>query len=167
VEPLGAVGLPLLYDAVFPLELPLIEPALVPGSGARLAMTLILIRVRAAPSGNYHGTKGVEAPRILWSAVAAAAVAAAVDALYVAIIASEGEGELGTPIVVLVAGLLGAAAVTLAVASRPVRLRRPLLVGAALVLAILTVLGIASIGVLVLPAAVLAWVAAARVLRRR
>jgi hypothetical protein len=109
----------------------------------------------------------VEAPRILWSAVAAAAVAVAVDALYVAIIASEGEGELGTPIVVLVAGLLGAAAVTLAVASRPVRLRGPLLVAAALVLAILTVLGIASIGVLVLPGAVLAWVAAARVLRRR
>lgn len=109
----------------------------------------------------------MEAPRILWSAVGAAAVAAAVDALYLALVASEGEGELGTPVVLLVAGLLGAAAGTLAVASRPVRHRGPLLVGAALVLATLTVLGIASIGVLLLPAAVLASVASARVLWRR
>ena len=106
-------------------------------------------------------------PRVLWSAVAGAVLAAAVAAIYLGIIAAEGEGELGSGRVLLVAGAFAAAALALGIAAWPVRFRLPLLVGAALLLMALTVLGAASIGVVLLPAAVLAWVAAARVARRR
>lgn len=109
----------------------------------------------------------MERPRILWSAVAAAVVAVAVDAVYLTIIASEGEGELGSALVLGIAASLGLAAAALAVAARPVPFRQPLLAGAALVLAVFTVLGAASIGLFLLPAAVLASFAAVRAPRLR
>lgn len=106
----------------------------------------------------------VERSRI-WSAVAAAVLAASVDAVYLTIIASE--GELESVLVLAFASSLALAALALAVASRPVAFRLPLLVGAAVVLVIFTVLGAASLGLFLLPAAVLAVVAAARAPRLR
>jgi hypothetical protein len=126
-------------------------------------MALSLIHVRAAPRANYDGRKSVEAPRILWSAVTAAAFATAVAAFYLAIIASEGEGQLGSDRVFLVAASIGAAAVALVIAARPVPGRRVLLFAATLILVVWTVLGALSIGILLLPATVLAAVAATAV----
>jgi hypothetical protein len=104
----------------------------------------------------------VQRPRVIWSALLAAVLAAAVDGIYLAIIASEGEGQLTSLAVLVIAAALGAAALALGVAARPAPFRFPLLVGSAAVLAVLTVLGAASIGVLLLPAAVLAWIAVVR-----
>jgi hypothetical protein len=101
-------------------------------------------------------------PRVVWSAVAAAVLASSVDALYLALIASQGDGELDSGRVLLVASSLGAAALVLALAARPVAGRKLLLIAATAVLVVWTILGAASIGVLLLPATVLAGVAAAR-----
>jgi hypothetical protein len=109
----------------------------------------------------------LEQPRILWSAVIAALIAAAGDAVYVAIIISEGEGELREALVLGITGLLAVTALALAVAAWPVRFRVSLLVASATALAVLTVLGAASIGVFFLPAAILAGIAAAQAARAR
>lgn len=107
----------------------------------------------------------MEEPRILWSAAVAALIAVAGDAVYVAIIMSEGEGELREAVVLGIACLLAVTALALAVAAWPVRFRVPLLVASAVVLAVMTVLGAASIGVFFLPAAILAGIAAVRAAR--
>jgi hypothetical protein len=73
---------------------------------------------------------------ILWTAVAGAIAAAAVDAIYLALIASEGEGQLASDRVLLVAGSIGAAAAALVIGARPVPGRKVLLLAATLVLVV-------------------------------
>lgn len=96
-----------------------------------------------------------------WQALAAAGIALAVDALYLAIIQSEGEGELTSGRVLFVAACVGGAALALisAVFLAP-RARAIVLTAAAAMLGVWAVLGSFSIGLLLVPAAVLAAVAA-------
>lgn len=101
------------------------------------------------------------APPGWWQALIAAGIALAVDALYLAIIQSEGEGELTSGRVLFVAACVGGAA--LALASAPFlapRARAILLTAAASLLGVWAVLGSFSIGLLLVPAAILAALAA-------
>jgi len=99
-----------------------------------------------------------------WHALTAAAIALAVDALYLVIIQNEGEGELTSGRVVFVAGCVAAAALALVWgAARGGRARGILFTAAAAMLVVWTLLGAFSIGVLLAPAAVFAVLAAAGV----
>ena len=96
-----------------------------------------------------------------WQALIAAGIALAVDALYLAIIQSEGEGELTSGRVLFVAACVGGAALALisALFLAP-RVRAILLTAAAAMLGVWAVLGSFSIGLLLVPAAILAALAA-------
>jgi len=96
-----------------------------------------------------------------WQAPAAAGIALAVDALYLAIIRGEGEGELASGRVLFVAGCVAGAALALFWAPfLPAKTRSILLTGAAAMLGLWALLGSLSIGLLLAPAAVLAAFAA-------
>jgi hypothetical protein len=99
-----------------------------------------------------------------WQAICAAGIALAVDALYLAIIHSEGEGELTSGRVLFVAGCIAGAALALicALFFAP-RARAILFTGAAAMLCVWAVLGSFSIGLLLVPAALLAGFAAGHV----
>ena len=99
-----------------------------------------------------------------WQALAAAGIALAVDGLYLAIIQSEGEGELTSGRVLFVAACVGGAALALisALFLAP-QARAIVLTAAAAMLGVWAVLGSFSIGLLLVPAAVLAAFAAGRV----
>lgn len=101
---------------------------------------------------------------LLWPAAIAAALTLAVDGVYLAVIASEGEGQLTSSRVVFVAASLAATAGALlaALATERALVRAALLCLAAATLLTWTVLGALSIGILVLPAAVAAAAAAVR-----
>ena len=103
------------------------------------------------------------APPGWWQALSAAGIALAVDALYIAIIQSEGEGELTSSRVLFVAACLGGAGLALISAQfvGP-KARAILLTGAAAMLGAWTVLTF-SIGLLLVPAAILAGYAARQV----
>ncbi|HKO74108.1 MAG TPA: hypothetical protein VJU01_02225 [Gaiellaceae bacterium] len=103
------------------------------------------------------------APPGWWQALSAAGIALAVDALYIAIIRSEGEGELTSRRVLFVAACLGGAGLALISAQfvGP-KARAILLSGAAAMLGAWTVLTF-SIGLLLVPAAILAGYAAGQV----
>ena len=96
-----------------------------------------------------------------WQALTAAGIALAVDALYLAIIQSEGEGELTSGRVLFVAACVGGAALALvsALFLAP-RARAILFTAAAAMLGVWAVLGSFSIGLLLVPAALLAAFAA-------
>jgi hypothetical protein len=98
-----------------------------------------------------------------WQALCAAGIAIAVDALYIAIIQNEGEGELTSGRVLFVAACVGGAAVALVCGLflQP-RARAIALTGATAMLGVWAVLGSFSIGLLLVPAAALAAVAAGR-----
>lgn len=104
------------------------------------------------------------APPGWWQALSAAGIALAVDALYLAIIQSEGEGELTSGRVLFVAACVGGAALALISAQffAP-RGRAVLLTAAAAMLGVWAVLGSFSIGLLLVPAAILAGFAAGHV----
>ena len=104
------------------------------------------------------------APPGWWQALSAAGIALAVDALYIAIIRSEGEGELTSRRVLFVAACLGGAGLALISAQfvGP-KARAILLSGAAAMLGAWTVLTF-SIGLLLVPAAILAGYAAGQVI---
>ena len=99
-----------------------------------------------------------------WQALCAAGIALAVDALYLAIIQSEGEGELTSSRVLFVAACVGGAAVALIAALfLTPRAKAIVLTAAAAMLAVWAVLGSFSIGLLLVPAAILAGFAAGHV----
>jgi hypothetical protein len=101
------------------------------------------------------------APPGWWQALSAAGIALAVDALYIAIIQSEGEGELTSGRVLFVAACVGGAAIALVSAQfLAPRARAIVLAGAAAMLAVWAVLGSFSIGLLLVPAAIFAGLAA-------
>jgi hypothetical protein len=103
------------------------------------------------------------APPGWWQALSAAGIALAVDVLYIAIIQSEGEGELTSGRVLFVAACLGGAGLALISAQFVGPKARAILVaGAAAMLAAWTVLTF-SIGLLLVPAAILAGYAAGQV----
>ena len=104
---------------------------------------------------------GQLAPPGWWQALTAAGIALAVDALYLAIIQSEGEGELTSGRVLFVAACVGGAALALvsALFLAP-RARAILFTAAAAMLGVWAVLGSFSIGLLLVPAALLAAFAA-------
>ncbi len=96
-----------------------------------------------------------------WQALSAAGIALAVDALYIAIIQSEGEGELSSGRVLFVAACVAGAAIALVSAQfLAPRARAIVLTGAAAMLAVWAVLGSFSIGLLLVPAAIFAGLAA-------
>lgn len=96
-----------------------------------------------------------------WQALSAAGIAFAVDALYIAIIQSEGEGELSSGRVLFVAACVAGAAIALISAQfLAPRARAIVLTGAAAMLAVWAVLGSFSIGLLLVPAAIFAGLAA-------
>lgn len=101
------------------------------------------------------------APAGWWQALSAAGIAVAVDAFYLAIIQGEGEGELTSARVLFVAACVGGAALALvsALFLAP-RARAILLTAAAAMLGVWAVLGSFSIGLLLVPAAILAAFAA-------
>jgi hypothetical protein len=104
------------------------------------------------------------APPGWWQALSAAGIALTVDALYLAIIQSEGEGELTSGRVLFVAACVGGAALALISAQfLAPRGRAVLLTAAAAMLGAWAVLGSFSIGLLLVPAAVLAGFAAGHV----
>ena len=96
-----------------------------------------------------------------WQALCAAGIALAVDALYLSIIQGEGEGELTSGRVLFVAACVAGAALALvsALFLAP-RARGILLTAAAAMLGVWAVLGSFSIGLLLVPAAILAAFAA-------
>jgi hypothetical protein len=99
-----------------------------------------------------------------WQALIAAAIAVAVDALYLVIIWSEGEGELASARVLFVAACLAAAAIALVLGLRAgLRARAILFSAAAGMLVVFTFLGAFSIGLLLAPAAVFAVLASSQV----
>ena len=101
------------------------------------------------------------APPGWWQALSAAGIALAVDALYIAIIQSEGEGELSSGRVLFVAACVAGAAIALISAQfLAPRARAIVLTGAAAMLAVWAVLGSFSIGLLLVPAAIFAGLAA-------
>lgn len=96
-----------------------------------------------------------------WQALSAAGIALAVDALYIAIIQSEGEGELTSGRVLFVAACVAGAAIALVSAQfLAPRARAIVLTGAAAMLAVWAALGSFSIGLLLVPAAIFAGLAA-------
>jgi len=101
------------------------------------------------------------APAGWWQALSAAGIALAVDALYLGIIQSEGEGELTSGRVLFVAACVGGAAMALisALFLSP-RARAILFTAATAMLGVWAILGSFSIGLLLVPAAVLAAIAA-------
>ena len=101
------------------------------------------------------------APAGWWQALGAAGIALSVDALYLAIIQSEGEGELTSGRVLFVAACVGGAALALisALFLSP-RARAILFTGATAMLGVWALLGSFSIGLLLVPAAILAAFAA-------
>jgi hypothetical protein len=88
----------------------------------------------------------------------AAALALAVDGLYIAILLSEGEGDLAEPVSIGFATAIGLAAVALVIPWR----RAWLSAGAGVVLAACAVVSGFSIGVLLVPSVVLALIASSR-----
>jgi hypothetical protein len=98
-----------------------------------------------------------------WQALSAAGIALAVDALYLVIIQSEGEGELTSGRVLFVAACIGGAALVLVSSFflQP-KARAIALTGATAMLGVWAILGSFSIGLLLVPAAALAAVAAGR-----
>jgi hypothetical protein len=97
-----------------------------------------------------------------WQALSAAGIALAVDALYLVIIQSEGEGELTSSRVLFVAACLGGAAIALVSAQfLGPKARAILLTGAAAMLGLWTLLTF-SIGLLLVPATIFAGIAASR-----
>lgn len=92
------------------------------------------------------------------AAVAAAVFALAVDALYVGILLSEGEGDLAEPVSIVFATAIGLAALALLVPWR----RAWLSAGAAAVLAACAVVSGFTIGLLLVPSVVLALIASRR-----
>jgi hypothetical protein len=99
-----------------------------------------------------------------WQALIAAAIAIVVDALYLAIIWSEGEGELTSARVLFVAACLAGAALALVWGLRVgLRARAILFAAAAGMLVVFTLLGAFSIGLLLAPAAVFAVLASSQV----
>lgn len=96
-----------------------------------------------------------------WQALVAAAIALAVDALYLLILWGEGEGEITSARGVFVASCVAGAAVLLVggVAQHG-RTRAILFAAAAAILVAWTLLGVFSIGILLAPGAVLAVLAA-------
>jgi hypothetical protein len=105
--------------------------------------------------------------RILWSAAAAALLAVAWVALYLAVLATEGEGDIRTAAALVLAGLLVVSAAALGIAAIREPFRLPVLVAAAAILTVLALLSAASLGLFLLPAAVLAWIAVSRSARTR
>ena len=104
------------------------------------------------------------APPGWWQALGAAGIALTVDALYLAIIQSEGEGELTSGRVLFVAACVGGAALALISGQfLAPRGRAVFLTAAAAMLGVWAVLGSFSIGLLLVPAAVLAGFAAGHV----
>lgn len=108
----------------------------------------------------------LELARVSWQPLTAAANALAVEALYAAILSSEGEGELTQGRTMLVSACLIGAAVGLCggLVAGP-KARAALYSAAAAFLAAWAVLGSFSIGLLLVPAAVLAWISASEALR--
>jgi hypothetical protein len=104
------------------------------------------------------------APPGWWQALSAAGIALAVDGLYLAIIQNEGEGELTSGRVLFAAACVGGAALALVCALflRP-KAQAILLTAAAAMLGVWAVLGSFSIGLLLVPPAVLAGYAAGKV----
>jgi hypothetical protein len=102
--------------------------------------------------------------RFLPSAAVAALGALLADGAYLLLIASEEQGQLGSARVLFVAGSIGGAALVLAWAAwaRPSLLGAGLLGAAAGTLFVWMMLGAMSIGILLVPATVLAVVAASR-----
>jgi hypothetical protein len=101
-----------------------------------------------------------------WQALVAAAIAIAIDVLYVVIIWHEGEGELTSGRFLFVAGSFAVAAVALVAGTFVEPGRRALLFAAgAAILVVWTVLAALSIGFLIAPAAVLAVLATLEVLK--
>ena len=99
-----------------------------------------------------------------WYALCAAAIALAVDALYLVIIWQEGEGELSSGRVLFVAACVaGAAAALVWGVTLGGRARAILFAAAAAMLVVWTFLGAFSIGILLAPGAVFAVLAATRV----
>ena len=104
------------------------------------------------------------APPGWWQALSAAGIALTVDALYLAIIQSEGEGELTSGRVLFVAACVGGAALALISGQfLAPRGRAVFRTAAAAMLGVWAVLGSFSIGLLLVPAAVLAGFAAGHV----
>ena len=104
------------------------------------------------------------APPGWWQALSAAGIALAVDALYLAIIQGEGEGELTSGRVLFVAACVAGAALALISAQfLAPKARAILLTGAAAMLGVWAVLGSLSIGLLLVPAAIFAGFAAGHV----
>jgi hypothetical protein len=104
------------------------------------------------------------APAGWWQALSAAGVALVVDALYLVIIWGEGEGELTSGRVLFVAGCLAAAALALMLGlSFGPRARAVLFTAATATLAVWAVLGAFSIGLLLVPAVLLAALATGKV----
>ena len=101
------------------------------------------------------------APPGWWQALSAAGIALAVDALYIAIIQNEGEGELTSGRVLFVSACVAGAAIALISAQfLGPRARAIVLTGSAAMLAVWAVLGSVSIGLLLVPAAIFAGLAA-------
>jgi len=88
----------------------------------------------------------------------AAVLALAVDALYIGILLSQGQGDLGEPISIAFATAIGLSALALLVPWR----RAWLSAGAAVVLAACAVISGFSTGLLLVPSVVLALLASAR-----
>lgn len=100
-----------------------------------------------------------------WQALVAAAIAIAIDVLYVVIIWREGEGELTSGRFLFVAASFAVAALALVVGTFVEPRPRALLFAAgAAILVVWTVLAALSIGFLIAPAAVLAVLATLNVL---
>jgi hypothetical protein len=96
-----------------------------------------------------------------WQALSGAAIALAVDALYLVILWGEGEGELTSARVIFVAGcIVGAATALIWALTLEGRKRAIVLTAAAAMLVVWTLLGALSIGILLAPAAVFAVLAA-------
>ena len=88
----------------------------------------------------------------------AAALALAVDGLYIGILLSEGQGDLSEPVSIGFASAIGLAALALLVPWQRARLSA----GAAVVLAACAVVSGFSIGLLLVPSVVLALIASSR-----
>jgi hypothetical protein len=91
-------------------------------------------------------------------AAAAAALALAVDGLYIGILLSEGQGDLGEPVSIAFGSAIGLAALALLVPWQRARLSA----GAAVVLAACAIVSGFSIGFLLVPSVVLALLASSR-----
>jgi hypothetical protein len=106
--------------------------------------------------------------RTEWLATAAAALALLVDVLYLLIIHSQGDEDFRTARVGFVAGCIAAAALVLVLGSITTpKVQAGLFAAATALLAAWALVGIFSIGLLLVPAAVMAGLAAGGVATRR